>query len=203
MTNVHQCGKVDFLFLSLCFQNDLLLALDLLQLPCWDRLELFPFFNHCWFCIRNFIAWDMRTNLRTRVSWLNELRPFLRDVIFIILWQSRFRTLSRRFMSIYDACMLWFLDFVGSAVCFPMPVRTLRVVFSLQGTAVSIGTCSLPLRFFHGFFELFIIRIDKIDASRLSRIVELRFFDSPLLFFLSLSSFWHLWRCFWPNDPVW
>ena len=148
MTNVHQCGKVDFLFLSLCFQNDLLLALDLLQLPCWDRLELFPFFNHCWFCIRNFIAWDMRTNLRTRVSWLNELRPFLRDVIFIIFGRAGSeRFLADSWASTMHACFdSWIL--LDPLSVFPMPVRTLRVVFSLQGTAVSIGTCSLPLRFF-------------------------------------------------------
>ena len=36
-------GKVDFLVVSLCFENNILLALDFLQLPCWDCLELFPF----------------------------------------------------------------------------------------------------------------------------------------------------------------
>ena len=47
VTYVHQCGTVDFLFVSLCFQDDFLLALDFLQLPCWDCLELLPLLNHC------------------------------------------------------------------------------------------------------------------------------------------------------------
>ena len=33
--------KWTFCFVSLCFQNHHLLALDFLQLSCWDRLELF------------------------------------------------------------------------------------------------------------------------------------------------------------------
>ena len=47
----------------------------------------------------------------------------------------------------------------------------------------------LFLACFSGFFELLLIWINKINASQLSRIVELRFLDSPLLLFLSLSCF--------------
>ena len=41
------------------------------------------------------------------------LEPFLRDVIFMIFWQSRFQTISRGFMGLHDAPMLCLLDFVG------------------------------------------------------------------------------------------
>ena len=41
MTDVHQCTKVDFLSVSLCFQDNLLLAFDFLQLPCWKRSSFF------------------------------------------------------------------------------------------------------------------------------------------------------------------
>ena len=54
MTDVYQCGKVHFLFVSSCLQNNLLFALDFFQLPGWNRLELFPLLIHCGFCIRNF-----------------------------------------------------------------------------------------------------------------------------------------------------
>ena len=40
-------------FVSLCFQNNLLFALDFVQLPSWNRLDLLPFLFHCSFCIRN------------------------------------------------------------------------------------------------------------------------------------------------------
>ena len=34
---------------------------------------------------------------------------------------------------------------------------------------------------FNGVFELLITRINRVDASQLSRIIELRFLDKPLL----------------------
>ena len=55
---------------------------------------------------------------------------------------------------------------------------------SLQGIAASIGISNFPVRFLNGFLELFVIRFDKVDACQLSRIVELRFIDSPWLLFL-------------------
>ena len=41
-------------FLSLCFKRNFLFALDFIQIPCWDCLELLPCFVHGSFCIRNF-----------------------------------------------------------------------------------------------------------------------------------------------------
>ena len=54
MTCVQQCSKVEFPFVSLCFENNLLLALDFLQLQRWDCLQLLPFLVYCCFCIRHF-----------------------------------------------------------------------------------------------------------------------------------------------------
>ena len=45
----------------------------------------------------------------------------------------------------------------------------------------------LFLAFLNGFLELLIIWINEIGTSQLSRIVELRFLDSPPLLVLSLS----------------
>ena len=41
LTDVHPCCKMDFLFVSLCFEKNLLLTLDFVQLPGWNRFELF------------------------------------------------------------------------------------------------------------------------------------------------------------------
>ena len=46
-----------------------------------------------------------------------------------------------------------------------------------------------PRVFFRGFLELHVFQINKIDVAQLSRIIELRFFDCPLLFLSSLSCF--------------
>ena len=53
-TDVHQCSRVDFIFVSLCLQNNIFFALDFIQLPCWNRFELLPFLGHCCLCIRTF-----------------------------------------------------------------------------------------------------------------------------------------------------
>ena len=60
------------------------------------------------------------------------------------------------------------------------PLDAIDIVFSLHG---------ISSVFFNDLLELFIIRINKIDDSQLSRIVELRFLDSPLLLYLSLNCF--------------
>ena len=46
-----------------------------------------------------------------------------------------------------------------------------------------------PCDFFNGFLELLVIGIDRVDSSQLSRIVELRFLDSPLLLFVCWVAF--------------
>ena len=80
--------------------------------------------------------------------------------------------------------MLWF-SVVGSAIKSPCTGES----SALQGMATSIGSSNLFRAFWVVSFELFIIWIDITDASQLSRIVELRFLESPSLLFDSLSSF--------------
>ena len=62
-SNVHQCSKVGFPCVSLCFQNNFLFALNFLQLPCWIRFELLPFLVHCCFRIRNSHRLEHRNKL--------------------------------------------------------------------------------------------------------------------------------------------
>ena len=71
----------------------------------------------------------------------------------------------------------------------------IRYRFPCAGTSSVYKALRLPLEvpfsfaFSGGFLELLIIWIDKIDVPRNSRIVELRFLDSSLLLFHSLSCF--------------
>ena len=92
-------------------------------------------------------------------------------------------------MSFCDACMLSFLDFVGFDVDFSMLERTLRHLKLTRHRGVH-WNFPLFLSFSRvSLIYLFVIRIITIGASQLSRIVELRFLDSPLQLFFSLSCF--------------
>ena len=144
--------------------------------------ELLPFFVHCCFCILDFHCLGHKKELVHKITMTQQVEPLLSNVIFMNFRQSPFQTLPRRFMSLYDACTcfdFWIsLDSLQVSLC--------RNVFSKQGSAASIGISNFSL-FFDGFFELLIIRISKVDATQLSRIVELRFLDSPVLLFISLT----------------
>ena len=68
MTDVHQCSRVDFMFLHLCFQNDLLFCCS----PCSiATLATFRAFVHCCFPIRKF------HRLRHRNKGFAFFQPFL------------------------------------------------------------------------------------------------------------------------------
>ena len=94
----------------------------------------------------------------------------------MILWQSRFQTLSREVMSFHDACMLCLLNFVGT---FGFVVGLTRLVRTLchQLTKHSLFRRYLQLLpcFLKGFLELYIIWIDIVSASQFSSTVKLQF----------------------------
>ena len=73
VTYVHQCSRMDFHFVSSCFQNKLLFALHLVQMPCWPCFGLLPFLVHCCFRIPNFIA--RRTRLVHKVVMTHRFSP--------------------------------------------------------------------------------------------------------------------------------
>ena len=102
VTYVQQCGKVDFMFVSLCFQNNLLFALDFFQIPCWNCLELFPFRVHCAFCIGYFHRLCHRDELVYQIVMRHRSTSFARNAIlhdFWILFWMRFETVATWRMS--------------------------------------------------------------------------------------------------------
>ena len=81
MTGVHQCNKVDFLFLCVCIQNIILLALHFVHLPSKDFLELLPILDPLQPCI-------VVQNLHRLLHWKKfmhqsamsqRVEPFLRE----------------------------------------------------------------------------------------------------------------------------
>ena len=89
VTNVHQCGKVDFLYVPLCFQNNLLFAIDFFQMPCGNCLELFLFLVHCGFCIRNFHRSWHRDELVSQTVMGHRSKSFTCNVIFMGFWTAK------------------------------------------------------------------------------------------------------------------
>ena len=87
MTDVHQCSKVDFLFVSLSFQNSVAFALYLVQLPGWICLELLPFLVHCCFRIQNFHRLGHRNKLVHQMLMSHRIVSFACDVSFMIFLQ--------------------------------------------------------------------------------------------------------------------
>ena len=113
MTDVHQRSKVDCLFVSVCFQNKLLLAFDFLQLPGWNRLKFLPFLLQCCFRIRNFHRLRQRKKLVNQIEMGHRVVSFACDVVFIIFRLRWFQTLSLGLVRLRDTCMLCFWNLVG------------------------------------------------------------------------------------------
>ena len=95
-------AKWTFLFVSLCFQDNFLLTVDFFQSPCWDRLELFPFFIHCCFCIQN-VLWHRNTLVR-QIVLCHRSKSLACDVVVVHSLSCgimRFRhTTMKRFWSL-------------------------------------------------------------------------------------------------------
>ena len=99
------------LFLSLCFENYLLLALDFLQLPCWDCLELFPFLAHCSFCIQNFHRLGHWNKFVNQIVMTHRSETFACNEIFVIFRKRRFQAMPCGFMRFHYATLIFWESF--------------------------------------------------------------------------------------------
>ena len=116
-----------------------------------------------------------------KTQWI---KPLSSNPMFMIFMQSSFQAFSRKCVSFYDACMFWF-----PVVWFATSLPVLVILHFTKHGCASIGNSNFSVRFFIVSLHSLSSWSIKWDASRLSRNVELRFFDSPLLFFHSLSCF--------------
>ena len=80
------CSKVDLFSLSLIFQNNLLFALHLVQLPSWYRFELLSFLVHFCLRIRNFHRFRHQKKFVYQITMTYRIASFTCDVIFMIFW---------------------------------------------------------------------------------------------------------------------
>ena len=121
-----------------------------------------------------------RNELVHHVAVVQSIDSFPCNVVFMTYVEnfSSFYTLSRGFDGFNDACVFHLAN-TQSAASFP--------AFFASGSG--IGNSNFLRAFFEQFLEFFILKINEINTMRLSSIVELPFFDSPLLLFDSLRRF--------------
>ena len=146
VTYVHQCCKVDFLFVSLSFQNNLLCALDFSQIPYWNCLELFPFLVHGSLCIRNVHRMRWKNKIVYQIVMCHRVVSFACDVVFVSLRQEWFHSLQYGFMSLHCTSVLRIWNLVG---CFKHRSNYLRVARTFR--SLFGRHCSV-----HMHFQLFL-----------------------------------------------
>ena len=188
VTYVHQCSKVDILFASLCFQNNLLFALYFVQISRWNCRELLPFLVHCCLCIHNFHRLVHRNKLVHQIDVNYRIVSFACNVIFVIFRQRWFQTLSRWFMSFHNARMLCFWNHVGFI--------TPRFSFLQPQMFLLFFFCNWNFKLSPRIFDgSFIFSIFQINKKYLSIVERYRVLASrlPILASLSFERLFQFW----------
>ena len=172
------CSRAGFLFVSLCIQNNLLFALNLLYMPSWDRLELIPFFIHCSFYIRIFHRLEHRKNLCTKFVMGHGSKSFACNVGFMIFRLRRFRSLPRGFMKFHFTTInrLWSLLGYNLRLCKHFRDAIWSSFTRHDGCHRSFQFSS---RIFVSFFVILVFRTNEVNSSQLSA-----FEHCPVLAFL-------------------
>ena len=108
--------------LSLCFENNLLLALDFLQFPCWDCLELFPFLVHCSVCFRNSHRLGHQNKLVHHILMSHRSKSCACNATSMFCRYKRFDSLPCGFMRFHHTATIRFGNckhFRGASLSFP------------------------------------------------------------------------------------
>ena len=197
VTCVHQRSRVDSHFVSLRFQNNLLLALDFSRIPCWICLELLPFLVHGSFCIRYFHCLWQRNTFVNQVAMSHGLIPFACDVILMVFGLQRLFSLSRGLVGFHHTTIHCFELLLMAIFLLYILFHDARILFvSLAGHGWSHRSFQFSSCVADNFLMFFAIRIDKVNPFQLSSIVKLRFLICPFLF-LSILSFANFRPNFW------
>ena len=152
MTDVHQCRTVDFLFVSLCFQNNILFALNFVQLLCRYFLKCFHFFIHCCFRTRNFHRLRQWNKHVHPIAVCHRIISFACDYDLHDLSVEKIPNVVS-WTHEPPRCMLCFWILVGSTTRrFSFLKPGSASLFLLGGIAASIGTSNFLIAFLWFFF---------------------------------------------------
>ena len=145
MTWVHQWSKVNFIVVYQCLLNDLLFALGFIQLPCWNRLKLLPFFIHCSLRIRNSHCLE---HWKCAPLWCNT--EFCR---FTAIWSSWLLFVTDSILGLVDSCAsatqlnLVFVSDASAFAFFNATVSRVWAIVLLHGIAAAIGVSNFRFAF--------------------------------------------------------
>ena len=163
-----------------CFSDHLFFVSDFVS--CHAGISrVFPILSPMQLLRLFFIAWGIGINLCTRLLWLNDF-SFSCNMIFIILVKRSFHVLPRRFIGLNNASVFC-LAILFNATGFPV-----LLTFKFAKHSGWHRNFQLSTRIIHDSFEFLIIRINEVNTTQISSIVELRFLDSTLLLFLCIST---------------
>ena len=161
-------------------------------LPVCSRV--FPIFSHCCLCIWCFHCLRQR-NKFVHSSAVNESVPFPAKWSSWFLWGDP----SMRFLTESSASSMQAYCVLHSST------RQVSLYFSQLKCAKHCGWhrySQLSSRILHGVFEFLIIRINEVNTTQSSGVVELWFLDSPFLFFFAFRRIGHIFPNLRPHS-VW
>ena len=98
-------AKWTFFFVSLCFQNNLLFALDFSQILCWNCLEIFPCLVHGTCCIRNLHRLWHGNELVHQMLMGHRSKSFACNVVFMVFRLRGFHSMPCGSMTFQDTTL--------------------------------------------------------------------------------------------------
>ena len=176
MTDVHQCSKVDFIFLLPEWHLSCSLPYPVAMLTSSRASSI-----HCGFCIRNFPRLRHKNEYMHQVEVIYWIKPFFSDVILMISWKEYVPHASLWTPDLPQYTHTWFSCESWCSHSLQFPVASLRgfLVSILQGIAASFGASNFYLAFLIVSWSSPSSASIKKDASQFSSVVELWLFQSP------------------------
>ena len=153
-------AKWIFFFVSLCFENNFLLALDFPQLQCWNCLLLLPFLVYCFCRIRDFPRLRHRNKLVKQIVMGHRSKTFACNVVFMMFGLRRFHSLSCGLMRFHHTTIRRVWSVLGCNLRLCKHFRD-----AIWKSFTRHGRChrffQISSRIFQSLFVFFIIRIDE------------------------------------------
>ena len=169
---------------------------DFRQLPCQYFLEFCPFLLQCYLCIWYFHCLRHKNKFVPRMVVTQWINPLSCNMIFMISVRRSFHAFPHRFIGLNNTS-IFCLAILFNATGFPVLI-TLKFARHCGWHR----NFQLSTRIFHDILKSLIIRINEVNTTQYSGIVQLWFLDSPLLLFFAFQRIAHIFPNLWPQS-VW
>ena len=182
MTDVYQWDKMNFCVLRPSFIDHLFFTSDFRQVARRNLFQFLPFFIHCCLCCGNLHGMRHRNKFVSQILCCSELSPF--PAIWTSRWFGKdfFHTQSCVFTDFQNTRKFWF-DLIG----FITGHRMLTCLVCLTRHSRSHWRFQALSSILDGFFEFLVLRVNEINSSWFSDIIEFWFFMLLLLPLLQLD----------------